>query len=144
MNKAKFYKIVCVILILINLGTVALFWFNRPPQGPPQPGDLADRLGITTKLDELTALEAEHHKKKKKLMSLDHSLHEKLFEKIGSGEDVTQIQDQINTNYMEISSMTYDFFDNVANYCTPEQLKELKSTVDRAFGQLRGPGHKRP
>jgi hypothetical protein len=144
MKKVKFYKILCVILILINMGTLAFFWFNRPPDGPPKAGDLADRLGITTKVDELTALEAEHHKEKRKLMKLEHALHEKLFEKIGTGEDVSEIQDQINANYDEISSMTYDFFDTVATYCNPEQLKELKSTVDRAFGQLRGPGPKRP
>ena len=143
MKKAKFYKIVSIVLILINLGVVAFFWFSRPP-GPPKAGDLAKRLEITTNIDELTALEADHHKRKRKLMDKDRTLHESLFSKIGSGEDVTHIQSAITDNYIEISTMTYNFFDSVAVYCTPEQLKELQSTVDRAFGQLRGPGKKRP
>ena len=137
MKSLKFYKTLSVLLVLLNLGTLAFFLFSQPSQGPPVPGDLAARLGIIDGVEEVTALETSHHKEKKKLMSKDRKLHNELFLKVGSGEDVTALRAKIATNYVEIETMTYNFFDSVAVYCNQAQLKELRSTIGKAFGQLR-------
>ena len=143
MKSLKFYKTLAVLLVVLNLGTLAFFWFNKPPDGPPKAGELAAKYGITKNADEITALETTHHKKKKALMAKDQKLHNLLFSKIGSGEDVSSLREKITANYIEIETMTYEFFDQVAVYCNESQLKELKAGVDRAFGQLRKPGGKR-
>ncbi|MFT5858318.1 MAG: hypothetical protein ACI865_000404 [Flavobacteriaceae bacterium] len=143
MKSLKFYKTLTVLLVLLNLGTLVFFWFNKPPQGPPKPGALAAQLEIVQDVELVTALEAAHHKEKRKLMTKDRNLHDLLFSKIGSGEDVTALREKITINHLEIETMTYDFFDTVAAYCNESQLKELKSSVGKAFGQLRKPPGKK-
>jgi len=139
MKSTKFYKRLSILLVLINIGTLAFIWFARPPHGPSPVGELAERLGINEHISEINNLEEEHHKKKRKLMSKDRKLHNQLFKKIGSNEDVTALREKIAQNYIEIELETYNFFDSVAVHCNKEQLSELIETVGKAFGQLRKP-----
>lgn len=143
MKSLKFYKILTVLLVLLNLGTLAFFWLNRPPQGPPKAGALAAQLEIVKDVELVKSLEAAHHKEKRKLMAKDRNLHDQLFSKIGTGEDVSDLIEKITANYVEIETMTYNFFDSVAVYCNQTQLKRLRTTIGKAFGQLRkSPPHK--
>lgn len=140
MIRTKFYKLTIALLVIINVGMLILFFFGRPPHTPPKPGQLSKELGIEgDKRAAITKLETVHHKDKRALMKKDRELHETLFSKIGTDEDVSNLQAEIEENHAEIEKMTYYFFNEVAKKCTPEQITQLKKRIYRAFHQMRGP-----
>lgn len=140
MKKTRFYKIIIVLLILVNVATLGYMWFGKTEHRPPKPGDMAKNLGITgDAANKITQLEEEHHKEKRKLMRKSLEQHEKLFKELGNAGIPNDQLAEINTTQHEIERMTFAFFDSVATYCNEEQLKELKETVINAYAQLRGP-----
>lgn len=144
MARTKLYKLIIAALVIINAGMLVFFFTHKPPHHPPhhppKSGDIAIELGFEgEKAKRVLTLEKEHHKRKRKLMEIDRKLHETLFSKINSDEDVSVIQDKIAANFVEIEKMTYDFFHEVTLECTPEQAKQLKKTLNHAFRQMRGP-----
>lgn len=142
MKGEKFYKIVIVLLVVINISSLAFMWFGRPPHPPPPPGEkhLSEMIGLTgdaaTKVD---AIEEEHHKAKHELVDKDMELHKKMYELIGSDEDSKTVLSEINANKEEIEKMTFDFFDEVAEHCNADQKEKLREFVHTAFDQLRPP-----
>lgn len=141
MKGERFYKIVIAILVILNLSTLAFFWFNRPPVPPhPEEHPLSEMLGLMginkQKVDEL---EKEHHILKKKLVKKDMELHEQMYILIGEEADYYSILNDINSNKSDIEKMTFEFFDEVASYCNDDQKMELRRFVHTAFEQLRPP-----
>ena len=139
MVRTKLYKLIIAILVIINVGMLIFFFAGRPNHRPPKAGDISVELGIEgEKSTRVTALEKDHHKRKQALMKIDRELHEELFSKIGTDEDVSLIQAEIEGNYAEMEKMTYMFFNEVSKQCTPEQVEQLKETIHFAFRQMRG------
>lgn len=141
MERKKLYKLIIATLVIVNVGLVAFVFLAKPPHpGPLHDKNLARELGIEgEKALMIEKLEKKHHKEKHALMKKDRELHETLFSKIGTDEDVTLIQTKIKENYAEIEKITFDFFDEVASYCTGEQREQLKETIYHAFHQMRAP-----
>ena len=140
MKGSRFYKLIIAILVVLNISTLAYFWMQRPPH-PPKPGThvIADEFGITgknkTKVDKL---ETEHHRRKKKLMQRDRKLHVQLYKDIGKGKDPTKLHAQIAENKKEIEEMTYEYFDVIAEYCSPSKKKELREFVLNGLHRMLG------
>lgn len=144
MERTKLYKLIIAALVIINVGMLVFFLTRKPPHNPPKTSGLAKEIGIEGKKKTLvTKLEKEHHKEKQKLMKTDRSLHDVLFSKIGTDEDVSLLQDKIEANHAQIEKMTYDFFNEVSKLCTPEQNERLKKNIHRAFKQMKGPKKKK-
>ena len=131
MKGTRLYKIVIVLLVAINLGMLLFMWLGKPPH-PGGSSELAANIGLSgdakTKVD---ALEKQHHADKHVLMEKDAELHKKMFALIGSGESPDSIQTILSSNKEEIERMTFDFFDEVAGYCTNEQKKVLNSFIQQ-------------
>ena len=143
MTRTKLHKIIIAVLVIVNVGMLVFFFMGRPNHQPPKAGDLSRELGIEgDKSARVEALEKDHHKKKQLLMQTDRELHEELFSKIGTDEDVSMLQEKIEANHAEIEKITFNFFNNVSKECTPEQVEELKKTIHHAFRQMRGPDKK--
>ena len=143
MKRTKLYKLVIAALVIINVGILVFFLAGRPGHPHPKAGDLVERLGIEgSKVDAINTLEKEHHLEKRKLMQVDRNLHEALFSKIGTDEDVTLIQDKIEGNFSKMEKMTFEFFNEVSKLCNAEQQEELTKTIHRAFRQMRKPPKK--
>jgi Spy/CpxP family protein refolding chaperone len=138
MVRTKLYKLIIVVLVIINVAMLTFFLTRRPPHHPPKAGDLVNELGLEgSKKEAVLKLEEAHHTAKRKMMEVDRDLHELLFKKLGTDEDVSSIQAKIEDNHAAIEEMTYDFFHEVAKQCTPEQLNQLQETIHRAFQQMR-------
>jgi hypothetical protein len=139
MKGTRFYKLIIVALVLLNIGTLAYFQLTKPPH-PPKPGkgELAIQLELKgnskTKVD---ALEKQHHKDKRELSQRDHALHKKLFNCIGTDKPTNDLLDQINKNKEEIESMTFIFFDEVAEHCNAKQKKKLIKFVQQRLNRIR-------
>lgn len=140
MARTKLYKLIIAVLVIINAGMLIFFLSRRPPHMPPKPGDLVERLGIEGSNRELiNKLAKEHHAEKRKLMDNGRELHDELFSKIGTDQDVSNIQERIEANFAETERMTFEFFSEISKLCTPEQVVELKKTIHHAFRQMRKP-----
>ena len=144
MKGTRLYKLVIVLLLLINTSLLVFMWMSRPPH-PPHPGDrpnLANELGITGEdKKKVDILEKEHHKDKKALMRKSAELHEALFDLVGSDQSPDSLYKAIDENQAEIERMTFEFFDEVGGYCNDEQLEELRRVIDHALMRI---GHKPP
>ena len=137
MERTKLYKLIIAALVIINVGILVFFYAGRPPHGRQKPPSLITELGIEgAKTKIINQLEKEHHAKKRELMKIDFELHQELFSKIGTDEDVSAIQEKIRNNFAEIEKITYDFFHDVAEHCTPEQAVKLRETINFAFNQM--------
>ncbi|MDX2362240.1 MAG: hypothetical protein QNK23_15645 [Crocinitomicaceae bacterium] len=142
MKGTRFYKSIIALLVIINIGLIVFMWMGKPSH-PPHPGEgplLSEKIGLTgeskTSVD---ALEKQHHVDKKKLMQLDRELHQQMFDLVGAEEDPSEIQSQLNANKEEVERMTFDFFDDVASYCTPEQIDELHSFIEHRLIRMGPP-----
>ena len=140
MKRTKLYKFIIAVLVIINVGILTFFLTRRPPHGPPEPGRFVKELGLEgEKRLLIIKMEKAHHKEKRELMRKDRSLHEILFSKIGTDEDVSNIQGEIEKNHAEMEKMTYDFFNEFSKHCSVEQKEQLKKMIHHAFRQMKGP-----
>jgi hypothetical protein len=142
MKGTRFYKIIIALLVVVNLSMLIFMWLGRPPH-PPRPGDapqLANEIGLTdenkSKVDEL---EKQHHIDKHSLMREDTRLHKEMFSLVGTNKDVDSVQKLLNTNKEEIERMTFDFFNNVADYCNNEQKKILREHIENRLMRMGPP-----
>lgn len=139
MEGTRFYKLIIIALVALNVGTLAYFQLTKPPHPPrPDRGNLTRQLelenGVKSKVD---AFAKQHHMDKKVLIQKDHELHRKLFNRIGSGKPTYDLLDQIDKNKSKIESMTFIFFDDVAKHCNENQKKKLIKFVQKRLNRIR-------
>jgi hypothetical protein len=139
MKRSRLYKIIIAVLVIINVGMLVFMWMGPPPpHGKPEP--LQEILGLKGEnKSKLEGMETVHHKEKRRLMAKDRKLHETLFSKLGTDEDVSELQAEIEANHAEIEKMTFEYFNEVAKLCNAEQLTELKKLIRHAFVSMRKP-----
>lgn len=146
MKSLKFYKILSITLVILNLATLAFIYFGRPP-GPPPPGEarLADEIGLTGENKKTSdALEIEHHKDKKELADENFQLQKKLYGSINGQGNSQGILIKIHANRSETDRMTFEFFSEVAKLCNDSQRKKLDAMIDRSLHRISGSPRKRP
>ncbi|MCH2224253.1 MAG: hypothetical protein MK066_05735 [Crocinitomicaceae bacterium] len=137
MRTVKFYRLVIVCLIIINLTTIGFLFFGKRGHRPPHPGHLTEILGFKgEKLKMIEELEKKHHIRKRALMKKSKKLYSSLYKTLGNGEKGKTILDSLTVNNEKIDSMTYSFFNTIAKNCNQEQLRELHHTVEKSLGHL--------
>lgn len=145
MTEIRFYRIIILLLIMINLGILGFFWLNKP-EFPPHPmhfkkPDIAKELGIEGQnAKEVAKFEKTHHQEKIQLVDKDRQMHQRLFQMIGSEENPTKLLDSIHKNKVVMDSITYEFFQKVAEFCNDDQLMRLRKFVEGPFMPI--PPHK--
>ncbi len=142
MKSLRFYKLVSIILLVLNLGTLAFFYFTKPPH-PPKPGEqlISNDVGMEGKIKlETDRLEMAHHKKKQQLMHRNFELHRLLYSNIDDTSKSRVYLEKIHKNQVEIEKITYQFFYQVSEKCTPEQRKKLDQMLERSLRMLMGQG----
>jgi hypothetical protein len=94
---------------------------------------------------QILVLETEHFRVKDSLINKSRVLHERLFQffKDSSHDstDVTILIDKIVENQRETEQMTFDYFKQVNNLCTPAQKEELQKMIHNVLGKMGGPPH---
>lgn len=148
MEKMKFYKIVIVVLIVINLATLTSIWLLKPNHHRPMPHDrgmsfLANELDMEgSDKQKLDAMELKHHAEKRELLERNKQLREKLFGLLKNNNSdsikVNQFVDSILINQKQIELMTYYHFKDVKAMCSPEQQIKLEETIKEAIRMAGG------
>ncbi|GAB5419295.1 MAG: hypothetical protein Crog4KO_27240 [Crocinitomicaceae bacterium] len=145
MKSLKFYKILSITLVILNLITIGFIYFNRPP-GPPPRGEarLANDIGLTGESKKkVDALEIQHHKDKRKLVKENFQLQRKLYGQLSDSEKSQAILTEIHANRTEMDRMTFEFFSDVAELCNEEQRKNLDNIIDKGLRRITNLPHKR-
>lgn len=142
MKSIKFYKILSITLLILNLVTLSIFFISGPP-GPPRPGEayLAEEIGMTGSTKKtVDALEIKHHKDKRALKRKNFELQKKLYNSLTDEEQSAEIMLQIHENRMKTERMTFEFFREVASYCNKKQRKKLDESIDHGLRRITGNG----
>lgn len=146
MKSIKFYKILSITLLILNIVTLSIFFFSGPqnpsgPPGPPKPGEarLAKDIGMTGPVKKkVDALEIEHHKDKKALIRKSFRLQKELYSSLGNDERSTEVLEEIRANRAEIDRMTFEFFSEVASHCNKKQRKKLDTIINKVLRRITG------
>lgn len=81
MNNTKFLKVVIILLLLINISTIAFMWFNRPHPKDNIGDFFAKELHFTDKQKEqFNVLRDEHRQLRESLKELDKEKHDAYFD----------------------------------------------------------------
>ena len=147
MEKLKFYKLIILLLVTINIITIASIWFVNPKHRPlPHERDisfLTKELGIEGKNKEkLDQMEKQHHHDKRALLNKNRELREHLFEllkyqtidTLAVNLDIESILK--NQKYIEL--MTFNHFSEVKKMCNPSQQLLLEETIVEAIHMAGG------
>jgi Spy/CpxP family protein refolding chaperone len=144
MKSTRFYKILVVVLLVLNITT--LFFLLKGPKhhGPPGKNDLVNEIGLSGKTkDKVLSMQEIHFREKQKLIETGRDLHEKLFRSFSDpnkdSSDVRNIIDQIVENQRETEQMTFDYFKQVNALCTPEQQEKLQKLIHEVLRRAGGP-----
>lgn len=148
MDKLKLYKIVIVVLVVINLLTVGTIWLVKPKGQRPMPHErpltfLSAELGITgPNKEKLDKMEAGHHRDKRELLAKNKELRERLFGLLKASDvdslKVNRYVDSILVNQKNIELMTFEHFREVKQLCTPEQQLKLEDVIAEAIRMAGG------
>lgn len=148
MEKLKFYKLIILVLVLVNLLTIGTIWLIKSKGPRPMPHErnmtfLSGELGFTgTDKEKLDALETQHHTEKRELLGKNKQLREAMFALLKNNSTdslrINQYVDSILTNQKQIELMTYYHFNTVKLMCTPKQQIKLEETIAEAVRMAGG------
>lgn len=132
-----------VLLVLINLTTLGSIWWHRPPGPPPHPGEhpqLAADIGLSGEAKKrVDKLEMDHHKEKQALMRKDREWHKEYFALVGTSNSPDSLLNLIQANKREIETITFEFFEQVAEECNEEQKEALRLFISEKLHEISGP-----
>lgn len=157
MNQLKTYKILVIILVVINIGSIAIlwsFWFQERPERERsgRPEEILKAL----KLDDeqrnlLRAQRQEHILRLRQLQSHDRKLHEEFFSGIFNEKPdsmtIERMLDSILTLRREMEILTFNHFRDMHEALDQHQRqifrKNFRKTLDRVMPPQR-PAHRIP
>ena len=149
MNNIRFLKIVIIVLILVNLSTLAFMWFNRPGSGmlarrPVAAGFLVKELELSgSQRKEYFQLRGDHRVILKELQEHDKALHnlffEQLFSEVPDPKSVHDLADSIAENRRKMEMITYNHFRQVKQILNPAQQKKFGEIFDEVIRMVLPP-----
>ncbi len=132
MQNKRYYQIVIVILVLVNIGTLGTMWFERMNRGAgPEAASefLARELKLSaSQQQEYTKLRQEHRDKMAILTEKDKDLHNRYFDLVledtQDQERILALADSITANRKLMEVITYTHF------------ADIRKTLDRSQKQI--------
>ncbi|MEI6886400.1 MAG: hypothetical protein WCO02_18060 [Bacteroidota bacterium] len=137
MKNTTIYKVVIILLIALNLATLAFMWFNRPGRERQGAKDqaanfLIRELGMNQDQQaQYQKLRQEHRAKLNVLNERDKVLHKHFFDLLlqGTADSVSleAMASAIAANRKEMELVTYEHFDLIKKILTPVQQQKFDS-----------------
>ena len=136
MKNARLYKIIIILLLALNLCTLAFMWFNRPSKErlEQHQGEAATFLIKELGLSEVQQrqyqqLRKEHRDVLDNLSERDKVLHKRFFNLLlletPDSLNMQALADSIATNRRRMEVVTYDHFFRITKILNPEQQKKF-------------------
>lgn len=153
MDNSRFLKVVIIVLLIVNIGTLTFMWMQRghmPPAPPPPPagrqGDVAEFLNRELKLSDAqeqqySVLRKEHHEGIERYNEAYKGLRDRFFELLRQPNPdsllVNQLADSIAHNSKNIELITFYHFKKVRAICTTdEQRKRFDEVIGEALHSM--------
>lgn len=155
MANARFLKVIILVLVIINAGTVTFLWLHKPPHPIREDGRM-DTFGFLVhelKLDDsqqeqYRKLRDDHHEKTEGLREKGRHMRDHFFELLkkpsADSADIQRLSDSIALNQKQIELLTYYHFREVRKICTPEQQKKFDDVIQDALHMMGPPPHQGP
>lgn len=143
MKNIRVYKALIIFLIALNVGTISYFLWSSHQPHQRQRIPISRVLNLSGKNAEIIGrMEREHFASKDRLMEKNRSLHMALFNafKDDAGDSKKNaLIDSIAANHRQIEHMTFDYFKEVNEVCSPKQQKKLERLIRDVFSKAGGP-----
>lgn len=151
MKTINFYKIVILVLLLINTGTLAYLFIGRnghpggPPRGNPVDHLIIDRLQLTTtQRQQFDMLKRGHHERMLEWQEQSSRLHGALFALLkNKGRDTIAIDSflqLIAANDRKKEMATYEHFEQLRGILSPAQQPAFDGLVEEISQKIMNPG----
>ncbi len=136
MKNAGLYKIIIIILVVLNLCTLAFMWFNRPGRERTEQNAgaaatfLIKELGLSDAQQvQYQELRHQHREMLDKLDAHDRELHKRFFDLLllekADSVSMEALADSIAANRKQMEIVTYDHFFRINKILNPEQQKKF-------------------
>ncbi len=150
MRKEKFWMLCCGILLIINIATITMVFFNpfEMPKGKGMGFYVNNKLGFSAEQAEQFRLSAEKHRgQKNALVQQDFALQDELFQLL--------INDQVDSAAVKncITQMSnirdkaewnnFTHFREMRQICTPKQQDKFRAFTKELLNNLRKEGLKK-
>jgi Spy/CpxP family protein refolding chaperone len=149
MNNIRFYQVVIVILVLLNLGAIAFLLFNRPRQEKtPVQGQAAEflikELTLTPmQQDEFGKLRYGHQEKLLILQEQDRKLHDRFFEALFLPAldtlEVKNLSDSMADLRRQMELLTFEHFMQLRQLLTEDQKMKFHRVFRQALERVMPP-----
>jgi Spy/CpxP family protein refolding chaperone len=151
MNSDKFYKIVIIFLMVLNVGTLGFLWLNgkqREGRFPPSPREadrmMTDRMKFDEKqLDQFEDLKHEHHEQMIQLHEQAKELHVALFgllkEKVIDTVKRNNLIQLLQQNSRQKEIVTFDHFRKLRAILRPDQTQYFDGFMEEFSRRIMSP-----
>ncbi|MDG1147906.1 MAG: hypothetical protein P8N52_06325 [Crocinitomicaceae bacterium] len=144
MKNVRFYKLVILLLVLINIAALSAMWFRRPPGRPGHKGKppISEIISLNGQAKiTVDSLERNHHQNKQAMVRLSQELRHQLFDAVGNDKrPILRLQQKLDSTKAEIEHLTFNFFNEVSKNCNETQKVQLKKFIRRTISRA----HHRP
>jgi len=150
MENSKFYKIAIALLLLLNIGTLAFMWLNRPP--PPGARGPFMFLVKATGMDKAQQatyrqLRDVHHSRMEDFQQQNRQLRGQLFDYLAQkDQNDSQVQllaDSIAAVKRQEEMLTFEHFRRVREICRPDQQLKFDAAIGEAIQSMGPPRQRR-
>lgn len=152
MRKDGFYKLVIVLLLLLNLGTLGYLLMEKNGKGhklPPPPPDriIIERLHLSEpQIKQFELLKHEHHSQMLDIQEQSGRLHRQLFELLRNDTAITVEKDSllrlIQATNLQKEQVTFEHFRKLRKMLAAEQQDEFDRLVEDISSRIMGPHRK--
>jgi len=154
MSKMKLLSIAVLGLLLLNFGTLAFLFLNKPPHPPmgPGPGEegpkriIIERLGFDKEqVAQYEQLIDEHRKTIRELDGQIRETKNNLYATLSSASQSNKdsLQTRLGEIQKQIETTHYSHFADIKKLCRPDQLKKFDE-LTRDLARFFAPGRNHP
>ena len=147
MNQIKTFKVLVIVLAIMNVSLLAIMWFHRPPMdGVPRerPNDMNHFLVHELRLTEaqrqqFDALFDEHQKKMEAVKNRGRELHDLLFDELSKTSSNTtrdSIIQLIAQNRITGEQLLFDHLAKVRVMCDEKQKRDFDRIIKGAMARM--------
>lgn len=156
MKKINASTVIIILLLLLNSATLAFMWMHHkhgptPPFGagmPPHGGPRGPGMFLIRELNfddkqkqDFDKLREAHHQKARDIQDSLHTLKEKLFNGIPSGDMnvANTTADKIAAFQKQLELITYEHFKQVRDLCNTEQKQKFDKIITHVLEMMAPP-----
>ena len=147
MNQIKTFKILVIVLAIMNVSLLAIMWFHRPPKdgGPRErPNDmnrfLAHELNLSdAQQQQFDALFNEHKQKMEAVKNRGRELHNLLFDELSNTSSTNKSDSLISLigeNRKLGEKALYNHLSKVRSLCDEKQKQEFDRIIKGAMARM--------